>query len=149
MNKIFHIFLEVLGISILSCPCVWEVWNDKDGDSHLSKAWICQFIPLTSKKIDIGARVILMLAAAWVVWFVGIAGFWVSLLMSWAIHFLVFDYAVVYVLIKNEIIRASAKWYDYLNGKGFDNFKAWRNKAWYIRMGVRVAVFVIICIIYF
>lgn len=149
MKDILHILLEIVGFTALSAPLIWEVWNDKDGDSHISRGLIGALFKIPSKKIDIGARVIIMTIAALATWAAGLANPVIAFGMSGAIHFLFFDYIIVYILIQNNIISATAKWYDYLGAKGFDNYEWWRTKAWYWRMAIKIAVFVIVCIIYF
>lgn len=147
MNQLFHIIMEITGIALLSAPLLWELDNDKNGDSHLvgiGFGWTIE-----SKTLDIVFRCGIALLVSWVNWFIGNNGFIQSLIMSGAIHFLLFDYIIVIILSKRQIITSSAKWYDYLGSKGMDTKEWWASKHWTIRMAIKIAVFIIACVIYF
>lgn len=147
MNTAFNILMEVIGLLLLSTPLIWELNNDKDGDAHLVSigfGWTIE-----SKTLDVFFRCGIALIVSWVNWFIGNNGFFQSLFMSFAIHFLFFDYIIIYILKERGIITPSAKWWDYLGSKGMDTKEWWKNKTWPVRMAVKIAVFIIACIIYF
>lgn len=149
MNQLFNIFVDALSLALLSVPLIWEVWNDKDGDAHVSRAGWNENIQMLSKRVDIYARCVLCGAASMVNTFLG-HPLLSSIVMCGAIHFLFFDYIVAYVLMKNRVIdHVYNRWWSVLGSKGFDNFDWWKGKSWQVRMAIKVAVFIIACLIYF
>lgn len=147
INDIFDILWQAIGIALLSLPLIWELYNDRNGDEHMVEIGLGY--TTRSKELDIVIRSLIALAASAVVGFLGINGFTASLFMSFSIHFLFFDYIVVIILKKNAVITPSAKWYNYLGSKGIDTKEWWAGKHWTIRMAIKIAVFVIACLIYF
>jgi hypothetical protein len=149
MNQLFNIFVEILGIAMLSSAFIWEVWNDKDGDAHISRVGWNAHIALLSKRIDIYARCVLAAAASMLNIYVTHHNVIASMILAGAIHFMFFDYTIHYFLYKNGVI-ADRRWWSYLGSKGtIDNAEWWRNKSWGVRLAIKVAVFIIACVIYF
>jgi hypothetical protein len=149
MNMLFNLLWEAIGLALLCVPLIWELWNDKDGDAHISRAEWNANVQMLSKKVDIFARCTMAITASVVNYVLGINSIIPSLFMSGAIHFLIFDYAIVYILIKNGVISPFARWWDYLGTKGMDNYEWWKGKSWQVRMVIKIAVFIIACLIYF
>lgn len=148
MNQMFNVLVEVLGIAILSAPLIWELWNDKNGDAHISRVDWNEDVQMLSKRVDIYARFAIVGVASMANSFLGHHPLQ-SIIMSGAIHFLLFDYLIVVVLTKNGVIETAAQWWDYLGSKGFDNFEWWKGKSWQVRMAIKIVVFIIACVIYF
>ena len=149
MNMLFNLLWEAIGLALLSVPLIWELWNDKDGDAHISRVEWNANVQMLSKKVDIFARCTFAATASVVNHVLGINSIIPSLIMSGSIHFLIFDYAIVYILWKNKVIFSAAQWWDYLGTKGMDNYEWWKNKSWQVRMAIKIAVFIIACLIYF
>lgn len=144
-----NIFLEILGLAALSFAYPWEVLNDKDGDAHVSRGDWNDKYKFSSKTLDVWARCFFMVVASALNILFTQHNFFVSLFLAGAIHFLLFDYTITYVLIKRKILEGPIKWYDYSNGKGFDNYKWWTERSWQVRMSLKVVVFLVACVIYF
>lgn len=149
MNQVFNIAIEVLAFALLCIPLVWETWNDRNGDAHVSRVGWNKDVQMLSKRVDVYARFIIAGVAAYANTFLG-HSIIASIFMCGAIHFLFFDYIVAYILIKNRVIdHVYNRWWSVLGSKGFDNFDWWKGKSWQVRMAIKIAVFIIACVIYF
>lgn len=130
-----NIAKEVICLLILSSPYIWEVINDRYGDLN--------------KKIDVLWRVLIGAAASAFVWKFTGHSLWACAFMCFAIFFLLFDYTIAAILIKNGIISTN-DWFGYMGKKGdVDNIKFWRNLSPGWRFAIRMTVFAIALIIYF
>jgi hypothetical protein len=114
---------------------IWEVWNDKFGD--------------TNKSYDVAMRTLLLIAEALLLRLVLRKPFFVCLMLSTAVFFMFFDYIITYVLIQNKVIEVpGAHWFSYTGKKGwFDNLKLWRFNPW-IRLGIKLAYLLISLILF-
>jgi hypothetical protein len=114
---------------------IWEVWNDRYGD--LNKGW------------DVVVRINLLVIEAGIPHFAFDKTFFVCLMLSTAVFFLLFDYLITYVLIRNKVIEVpGAHWFSYTGKKGwFDNLGWWKRSAW-IRLGIKLAYFIISLILF-
>lgn len=112
---------------------IWEVWNDKFGD--------------TNKSYDVAMRTLLLIAESLFIRLIIHKPFLTCLLLSTAIFFMFFDYLVAYVLIRNKVIEGS-HWFTYTAKKGlFDNMKWWKFSPW-IRLGIKLAYFFVSLVLF-
>lgn len=132
----------MISILLLSLPLIWELWNDRNGDSHISRG----FIKLPSKKVDVIVRVILAFLVSLINYILYDKEIIKSISLSGAIHFLCFDYLIAYILIKRKIIKG--KWWSYMGSKGMDNIKLWKNIKPQYKFLIRLTIFVTILIFY-
>lgn len=130
-----NILLEIICLAILSAPLIWEVRDDKHGDNN--------------KIEDVVYRGALMLAAAGMVTVLTYHSYVGSLLMTFAIFFLVFDYAMNIRLVRSGIY-AGVGWFAHLGKSSvLDRWEWWKNlNPWY-RFAIRVGVLVVAIIVYF
>jgi len=134
---------EIIGVILLTSPLLWELWNDKDGDSHISRG----FIELPSKKVDVLVRVFLVSILALFNLLLNDKEIFKSVTFSGAVHFLLFDYLIAYILSKRGIIKG--QWWSYMGSKGIDNYPLWKKLHPIIKLIIRVIIFIISSIIYF
>lgn len=133
IKHIIFILIELLYINILSLPLVWEINNDKKGDKD--------------KTLDVFKRGAIMAICALIVFLIGLTGltqhgFLPSILMSIAMHFLIFDYLMAATLGHSD-------WFSYLGDGMIDNIYYWRTLNPWARFAVRMGVFALALIIYF
>ena len=83
-------------------PLIWEVLNDKDGDSHITRSFLKKW-EVSSKKVDVMVRVIIALCISLINYLFYQIAPWKTILLCGAIHFLLFDYVIAYILIKRGI----------------------------------------------
>lgn len=128
---------------ILSLPTAWELYDDRIGET------------LKQKKLDVLWRCLSFSSSAivsgWIIYGFHQTPFVYYLkavVMSFAIFFLVFDYAIIIILVRRKIVELpkGQKWYSYLSKSPLD--KLWSGWDWKWRMAVRGAVFTISLIIY-
>jgi hypothetical protein len=117
---------------------IWEVWNDRHGDLN--------------KLNDLIARVALIIIEALTISLIFHKPGITCLLISTAVFFMFFDYAITYVLIKNGIIEprigGGYSWFTYTAKKGlFDTMEWWKFSPW-IRLGIKLAYFTISLILF-
>lgn len=118
---------------------LFELYGDRHGDFN--------------KQGDLIWRVVLILAEAGLLAWLLHKPFVDSILLSSAIFFLVFDYLIAYVLIKNGTLEPprgiTYYWFDYIAKVGpFDNFKYWKALKPRTKLFVRVVVLIGAVIIY-
>ncbi len=134
MKEAIFILFEVIYLNILTLPMAWEINNDKKGDFD--------------KVRDVVVRGILAIACGIVVFLLGLTGLphhgiIQSVLMSIAIHFMMFDYLIAATLGHKD-------WFGYLGEKGpVDNIYYWRTLTPWGRFLVRMIWLAITIIIYF
>lgn len=119
---------------------IWEVWNDRYGDSN--------------KSADIWARTFLLWIEAVILHLLTDANIFVCFNLSISVFFLTFDYVINYVLIKNGTIEpprgVKYHWFTHVGKSGvIDNLKFWKEMNPYVKLGIRVAYFLISVILYF
>lgn len=98
--------LSILCILSLFAPLVWELFNDMGGDTK------------KSKRQDVFIRLLIALGAAVVGWYLIDKPIIDGFILSLAIHFLIFDYAINYILKKRGVIETKESWFSYL-GKSY------------------------------
>lgn len=126
---------EIICFLILFAPYVWEVLNDRYGD--------------LDKKLDVALRIAIGTVASIICWYFTGHSFFAAGFMCFAIFFLLFDYTIAAILVKNKVIRPS-KWFEYMGESGdIDNIQWWRSMNPYLRFATRFAVFAVALIIYF
>ena len=128
--------VEVIIICIVSfVPTITELLNDRRGDDNK----VQDIVVLTIISLALSMALNFLISGTVVSW--AIVKYMVFM---WGIHFVFFDYAVVYLLRKNGIIRASAKVFRYTgkSTKWWDQLQA--RVKWWIRIIFRLAVFAVI-----
>ncbi len=122
-------------ISILFVPLIWELINDRNGDSN--------------KKQDVFIRLLLALTASVVGFYLISKPIPYGLFLSLAIHFFAFDYLIVMILKKRGVIETKESWFEYL-GKtsAVDTFKPWVKIGAKGRLSVRLGVLIAAIIVY-
>lgn len=120
--------MTLLSIILLSLPLLYHLWNDKDGEAPEDKG------------IDILIMSVIAIAAAVVGFFIADKPIIDGLLLSAAIHFMLFDYAINYILYRNGVIE-NPNWFSHL-GKSYtdDVLRQWSpwTRFW-IKVGILVA----------
>jgi hypothetical protein len=117
-----------------------EVWNDRNGDLH--------------KGADVIVRILLLVCEAVILHAFFHKPILSCFILSSAIFFLLFDYAITYVLIKNGKLEpplgVKYHWFSYMAKKGvIDNISWWRNMNPWGRFAIRLAYFVGSLVLYF
>lgn len=122
--------MKYLLIITLLLPTAWELWDDRKGDLN--------------KGMDLFLRSAISLAVSAIIshWF-PIAD---SVALCLALHFLIFDYAIAWWLIRNGTIEeprgAKYDWWSYTAKKGWmDNVEFWNRLNPWWKLAVRVVVF--------
>lgn len=133
---------HIIGVINLFIPTIWELINDRNGDKDKTR--------------DVFVRVILMVAVGVVnfFWVTGKAVF-DSVILSFGINFMVFDYAISWWLIWRKTKGkpgiepprgVTVHWFSYLSGSPFD--KLWKDWNPWVRFSIRAAVLVAAIVIY-
>lgn len=128
-----------LALLILTFPTDFELYRERNGEDPKKKGRSMTVRALLMSVCALGAAWILGLT--WLVYFK-------CLLLSFAIFFLFFDYAVILILVHRGIVELpkGEKWYTYLSKSPLDKLFAKVN--WKVRMGIRVIVFITAIIIW-
>lgn len=134
---------ELIGVLLLTFPLLWELWNDKDGDSHISRGPL----ELPSKKVDILVRITIASVAAIINLIINDKEIFKSVTLCSAVHFLLFDYLIAYILAIRGVIKGH--WWSYMGSKGIDNFPLWKHTHPIIKLIIRLMIFIIASIVYF
>lgn len=112
---------EVIAISFLFIPLIWEIIDD----SRVEK----------NHKVDVFIRGGLMLVCAVGSWYYG-HSYWASVALSFAIFFLMFDYFIHIVMLRRK------DFFSYLgNTSTVDKIKLWVKLGAWGRFAVRSVVF--------
>lgn len=127
-------FAEVIVYTLMADLLVIQLVDDRDGERR--------------KKSDVIVLSILAAIQSLLIHYYLHIEWYRTIAAAFAWHFLLFDYIVVVLLVKNKVIRADAKWFTYMGHGTIDSVKLWRDHP-YFRLIVRVAVFVIANAIYF
>lgn len=125
--------LVVTSIELL--PTFWEVVDDLRGDEN--------------KSFDVFVRVFLCVVAGGLVTVILRKGMWVFIAatnLSLAMHFLLFDYVLAFMLIKNGTLEpprgTTYHWFTYTAKKGFvDNIPWWRAANPWLKLAIRCTWF--------
>lgn len=118
---------------------ILEVINDRDGDLN--------------KGADVFVRLFFFAFEAWAVHFIFDKPAWAAFLLSTAIFFLFFDYVIAYVLIRNGTLEpprgVKYHWFSYVAKEGvIDNLKFWKSLKPGIKLGIRIAYFVLSLVLF-
>lgn len=118
---------------------IWEVWNDRHGDLN--------------KGADVLIRLILFGIEALILHWIFDKPHPDSLLLSAAIFFFTFDYAIAYVLIRNKVIEprigGGYTWFSYTGKKGFfDNIGIWKKAGPWLKFSVKLVVLITAIVIW-
>lgn len=119
---------------------IWEVWNDRYGDSN--------------KSTDIWARTFLLWIEAVLLHLLTDTNIFICFNFSISVFFLTFDYVINYVLIKNGTIEpprgVKYHWLTHVGKSGvIDNLTFWKEMNPYVKLGIRLAYFLISVTLYF
>lgn len=131
--------MKIICFALLFAPLIWELQNDKDGESK------------DSKGKDVLIRIGIALTVAVIGWLlVGkpvIDGF----ILSLSIHFFLFDYILNFLLIAGGVVepRHGINWWSYIgNTAVMDRWKFWRDWGPWGRFWIRAAVLALAIYIY-
>lgn len=132
--------LNIISFACLCVPTEWELFDDKSGDKN--------------KSADVIYRLVLMAGAATAAHYISDENWLTAFNLSLAIFFLCFDYLITAILIHNGTLEPPRgvryHWFDYTAKKGvIDNISFWKNLNPYVKLLIRVAYFVLSCILYF
>ena len=113
---------------------IYELWNDRRGDSN--------------KSDDVIIRIALLCFEATALALGFNRPFIDSLLLTCSVFFLTFDYAIAYILIKNGTIEpprgVKYHWFIYTGKSGYvDNIPLWKNMNPWLKFGLRLTVFAV------
>ena len=119
---------------------IWEVYNDRHGDLNKSQ--------------DVVIRCIWFIVEAATLRLFNHKPFFACLLLSTAVFFMIFDYAIGYVLIRNKVIEprigGGYSWFSVTGKRGwFDNLKLWKFASHWVRFGIKLAYLIIALVIFF
>lgn len=127
--------LTILSILLLCGPLVFELVDDRQGD--------------TDKTMDVALRIAIGLLASFVAWFTDGRNFLAAFNLSMAIHWMFFDYAINIILNKT-VYEKKVNWFTHVGKSGvIDNLKFWKEMNPYVKLGIRVAYFLISVTLYF
>lgn len=133
----------MIGVLILCIPLIWELWNDRNGDAHISRGPL----ELPSKKVDVLVRISIASTGAIINLFLYDKEIFKSVALCGAIHFLLFDYLIAYILSTKRIVKGH--WWSYTGSKGIDNYPLWKQTPPIIKLVIRLIIFIIASIVYF
>lgn len=130
---------ELLSILTLCLPTVWEIYNDRHGDLN--------------KSSDVIWRIVIGLLAALAVSHLNLIRFVIAFNLSMAINFLLFDYLIAYILIRNGTLEppkgVKYHWWSYIAKSGFvDNVPFWIKLNLWVKLAIRVVYFGISLLLY-
>lgn len=127
--------MGIIAILILCLPLGWELWNDRNGDFN--------------KKADVLFRALLIVNAGFIVWGFFNRNLFAAMNLSFAIHWLLFDYLIHIILYRNGVI-VSPEWFKY-TGKSskVDNIPIWKSIGPYGRLFVKLFYFLLAVWLYF
>lgn len=120
-------FIETLCVLILNTSLIWNLWDDRNGNTHIkSDDWIL--------------RGLLILVSSIVVWFIGYYwglhdhNFWQALFLSFAMFAAFFPYLINIIHYKRGV-TTDKKWWSHLSDRAIpDKLDMWRATPWYARM---------------
>ena len=112
---------EILAISLLLIPTIWELWDDRKGDSNHS--------------FDIFVRIGWVVLSAIYPWYIG-HSYWASIFMAGGIFTIAFDY------LENILNLRRRDWFSFLGTTAkMDENKWWLKIGAWNRFYIRVGVF--------
>jgi hypothetical protein len=117
---------------ILFVPLIWEIWNDCRGD--LDKEW------------DVVIRVFLMIQVGCLVWQFSHRDVFAAINLSFAIHFMLFDYLIV-IILNRTVYERKINWFTHLSNSPID--KIWKGWNPWLRLLIRLTYFLASLILYF
>lgn len=130
-------------ILLLLTPTAYALYDDRDGDKHPNRDYI--MIGIT-----------MIIASVVVALFDSRLGFWINmlrnLLMSFGLYSLIFNWAVVYMLVKRKVIELpkGVKWYNYFSATTWpDNWFFWNQLSWWKRLLIQLWIFGVCASVYF
>ena len=125
--------MTTLSIILLLLPTAYHLYFDRNGE-----------LP-EEKSHDILLMVAIAATAAFIGYLIAGKNMLTGLFLSWAIHFMVFDYAIVYILKKRGMIETKESAFSYLGSSYTDDvLRQW--KPWtrfWIKLGVLVGAVII------
>jgi hypothetical protein len=127
-----RVLIEFIAILILLIPTGWQIANDWKGDYN--------------KSMDVLIWSLFAIAGGVVnfLWITGKAVF-DSVVLSWGMHFMIFDYLIAYVHLSNGTVEQPRgnpyHWFSYLGSGPVDSIKFWRNMSPKLRLVIRIIVF--------
>lgn len=129
----------IIGSILLFGPYLWEIGDDPLGDLNKRRdVWIrggiMGLVGLINTLLNVRDNMVQALYF-----------FALSVNASLAIFFLLFDYTIAWILIRNKIVGLkNLSWFDYLGKVGeVDNWEPWRKLSGRARFWIRVAYFVV------
>lgn len=137
--------LTILSIILLCGPLIFELADDAHGDQN--------------KGMDVSIRIAIGLLASFVAWFTDGRSFLAAFNLSMAIHWMFFDYLLNWILHSSGFYGYKA-WNNCRSrfvliishvGKSgvIDNLKFWKEMNPYVKLGIRVAYFIVAVTLYF
>lgn len=135
------IAIHALAVFILLTPTGWEIANDWKGDYDKARDRVIWSL-------------FAMAASAINFFFVTGKAVFDSFILSWGMHFMVFDYIIAYVhLNKSKVVElprgSTHTWFTYLGSKGtVDNIGFWRKMNPKVRLIIRGVVLIGCIVIY-
>ena len=118
--------METIAALICAIPTIWEIWNDRNGETAKDKI---RDVLITSI-----LYAIIMIA----LWWVNETHPLKSLALMLGIRVAFFDYAIQYVLIKRGVIHGH--WFTYSGKTSWFDRKVSKVNSW-LRLAVRVILF--------
>lgn len=127
--------LTILSLLLLFGPLIFELADDANGD--------------TNKQFDVAIRIAIGLLASFVAWFTDGRNFLAAFNLSMSLHWLIFDYAINAIL-NRTVYEKKVNWFTHVGKSGvIDNLTFWKEMNPYVKLGIRVAYFLISVILYF
>lgn len=134
---------DIIFIILLLIPTAYAVYNDRDGDVHPNNDWV-----------QIG---VVMLVCCLVVSFVDthlnmLANLLRTFLMSFGLYCLLFNWAVVIMLVNRGKIELpkGKKWYQHFSKNTWpDNWFFWNQLSWWKRLLIQLWIFGVCASVYF
>lgn len=120
--------LELIAFFALAVPTAWELIDDRVMDHN--------------KKMDVLTRGLLMMSVSILAWYLTGRHVLAALALTIGIHFLIFDYAVAYLLGVKE-------WFSFLGTTSdIDRLKWWRSMSPWKRFWLRFIFFTVSVVMY-
>lgn len=131
--------LNIISFVCLCVPTVWELFDDKTGD--------------TNKTPDTISRLIFMSSAGAAAHYISGENWLTAFNLSFAIFFMFFDYCISYILIRNGTLEpprgVKYHWFSYSGKSGvIDNLKFWRNMNPWVKLFIRIGYLAIALFLY-
>jgi hypothetical protein len=125
----------IISILLLTIPTLYHLWSDRNGEAPEEKTQ------------DIIIVCVLAVAASLVGFFIADRPIVDGLILAWAVHFFIFDYAIVWLLKKRGVIEGDVNVFEHL-GKSYTDDVLRQFTPWW-RFVIKLTILVSSVTVYF